>query len=78
MTANEKDRVLKIVLSLYILCESGDTLFAKVLRNKISELPAVPLFRVFILPDRTCNMQFTHLLNLPERCLSVRTALLYD
>jgi len=57
MKANEKDRYLKIALFFCILCESGDTVFAKVLRNKISQLPAVPLFRVFILPDRT--MQHT-------------------
>jgi len=66
MTASENGEVLKIVVSLCILCESGDTVFAKLDRNKISHLPAVPLFRVFILPYRTCNMQFTHLLSLPE------------
>jgi hypothetical protein len=66
MTSNEEDSVLKMVLFVCTLCESGDSVFAKVRRNKISHLSAVSLFRVSILRDRTCNMHFTHLLSLPE------------
>ena len=66
MTSNEEDRVLKIVLFLCILCESCDSVFEQVRRNKISQLSAMSLFCVSILRDSTCNMHFTHLMSLPE------------
>jgi hypothetical protein len=70
MSANEEDGFLKIVLflCLVILC------FAKARRNKISQLSAVSLFRVSILRDGTCNMQFTHLLSLPEGACEDRSS----
>jgi hypothetical protein len=41
ITVNEQNRILKTVLYLCIFCESGDTVFAMVRRNKISQLSVV-------------------------------------